>query len=291
MSNAPTRRLGRGLDALLGEYSAQNDDAEAGSRAPSLVPLAWLQPNARNPRQSFPAEDLNDLAASIREHGLVQPIVVRPVEGETDQYEIIAGERRWRAAQKAELHEVPIIVLEADDKKALELAIVENVQRSDLNPIEEARGYDALMQEFHYTQADLGQTIGKSRAHVANVLRLLTLPESVQKLVREGVLSSGHARALVTANEPEKLAQLIVSKGLSVRETERRAHAASEDSSVRKSRRRPVKDADTRLLERELSEQIDAKLMIDHRPNGGGEIRIRYRTLDDLDRLCTIIGG
>jgi ParB family transcriptional regulator, chromosome partitioning protein len=292
MAGEPTRRLGRGLDALLGGYGAvaQAENADAGQRT---VPISLIHPNPRNPRRDFDPDELDGLAESLRAHGLVQPIVVRPAGGGSETYEIIAGERRWRAAQKAGLHEVPVVVLPVSDAKALELAIVENVQRTDLNPVEEAMGYRALMEAFEYSQADLGAAVGKSRAHIANTLRLLKLPEAVLAALEAGALSAGHARALVTAADPERLARRIIERGLSVREAERLAQAAADDAggTTRPTAREPVKDADTRALERSLSDVLGLRVDLRHRPDGGGEMRIRYRDLDQLEALCRRLRG
>ncbi|HEX2256351.1 MAG TPA: ParB/RepB/Spo0J family partition protein [Afifellaceae bacterium] len=278
------RRLGRGLDALLGVYGPTAEQRRSDGGGPRTIPLALIHPNPRNPRREFNADELDNLAASLRTHGLVQPIVVRPV-GEGERYEIIAGERRWRAAQKAGLHEVPVTILAVSDSKALELAIVENVQRTDLNPVEEALGYQALMEEFDYTQADLGAAVGKSRAHVANTLRLLKLPPPVLEALERGALSAGHARALITAPDPEGLARKIVARGLSVREAEKLAQR-TEDGETGARRRTETKDADTRALEKELSDALGLRLELRHRPDGGGEMRIHYRDLDQLEALC-----
>ena len=201
-------RLGRGLAALIGDVGDEIGAIER-ARGQRRVPVEFLRPSARNPRRNFVEEDLEDLTTSIRERGILQPIIVRSIPGMMDAYEIIAGERRWRAAQRAELHDVPVLLVEADDREALEIAIVENVQRTDLNAIEEAAGYERLIAEFGYTQNDLARVIGKSRSHVANTLRLLKLPESVQALLRDGRLTAGHARALVGAGDPEALARRI----------------------------------------------------------------------------------
>ena len=287
MTSQPQKRLGRGLDALLGEFgNSPVGDASAGKRQ-SRVPLALIHPNPRNPRHEFATEDLDDLAASIRTHGVVQPIVVRAMAGPGETYEIIAGERRWRAAQRAGLHDVPVTVLDVSDRQSLELAIVENVQRTDLNAIEEALGYQALIDEFSYSQADLGTIIGKSRVHVTNTLRLLKLPDDVLTAVKSGALSAGHGRALLTANDPSGLARLVIDKGLSVRETESLGQMAADQGGKRaKASASARKDADTRALEKQLSDTLGIVVDIRHKANGKGELRLRYQSLEQLDGLC-----
>ena len=217
MAEETRSRLGRGLAALMGDVGSETNDANRNRTGTRKVPTEFLRPNARNPRKTFEEVDLEELASSIREKGIIQPIVVREQAGLADVFEIIAGERRWRAAQRAGLHEVPIIVVEASDRDALEMAIIENVQRADLNPIEEAAGYERLMAEFDYAQADLGKMIGKSRSHIANTLRLMKLPDSVKELLRSGQLSAGHGRALLAVTNPEQVAKLAVERGSSVR--------------------------------------------------------------------------
>lgn len=296
MTPEPKRRLGRGLDALLGDYAPKPQPESAAGTASGVaandrktVPLAFIHPNPRNPRTTFAQADLDDLAVSIQAHGLVQPIVVRPVDGRPDYYEIIAGERRWRAAQKAGLHDVPVTILDVSDQEALELAIVENVQRADLNPVEEALGYNALIEEFGYTQADLGAKIGKSRVHVTNTLRLLSLPDSVIDHVRSGALSAGHARALVNMPDAGALAGQVLEKNLSVRDTEKLVRAAQRPAPAKAPA--PVKDANTRALEQELEGRLGLKLDIRHRSDGKGEMRIAYRSLEQLDALCHKLRG
>jgi len=286
----PKRRLGRGLDALLGAYPAElardmpaaSPVTEAGRRT---LPIAEIERNPKNPRRDFRDEDLEELTASLKQHGIVQPIVVRAVAGASHRYEIIAGERRWRAAQRAGLHDVPVTILDVSDREALELAIVENVQRSDLNPIEEARGYQALIEEFSYPQATLGEKIGKSRVHVTNTLRLLKLPPAVLAMLESGALSAGHGRALLSAGEPERLAQLIAEKGLSVREAERLAQTP--DAVPRAApKRKKAKSADVAALERELTNQIGMKVEVNDDGEGRGHVTILYRSLEQLDLLC-----
>ncbi len=295
MKSEPQKRLGRGLDALLGEFgtSPTGGSAEAPSgRRQSRVPLAIIHPNPRNPRQEFATEDLDDLAASIRSHDVVQPIVVRAIAGPGETYEIIAGERRWRAAQRAGLHDVPVIVLDVSDSQALELAIVENVQRTDLNPVEEALGYQALLHEFSYSQADLGEVIGKSRVHVTNTLRLLKLPADVLSAVKSGALSAGHGRALLAAKDPSSVAGVVMARGLSVRETEALVQSAPDKSAKGAKKTGGVKkDADTRALEKQLSDALGMAVDIRHKANGKGEIRLRYRSLEQLDTLSRLLNG
>lgn len=279
------RRLGRGLAALLGDM-AEPESIPAGERTGAKrVPIELVHPNPRNPRKQFGEADLSDLAQSIREKGVVQPILVRPAKGQANHYEIIAGERRWRASQRAGQHEIPVVVQDVSDKEALELAIIENVQRADLNPLEEAFGYEQLIAEFGYTQQDLGQVIGKSRSHVANTLRLLKLPESVKDHLREGRLTAGHARALINSSDPEGQAERIVRDGLTVRDAEALAQAPAE---APKTAFKPgkEKDADTLALEKTLSDLLGLLVTIDHKATGGGDLKIRYRTLEQLDDLC-----
>lgn len=279
------RRLGRGLAALLGDMAepeTMNEQARVGSKR---VPIDLIHPNPRNPRRSFGEADLGDLAQSIREKGVVQPILVRPAAGRANHFEIIAGERRWRASQRAGQHEIPVIVQDVSDKEALELAIIENVQRSDLNPIEEAFGYEQLIAEFAYTQQDLGQVIGKSRSHVANTLRLLKLPESVKEHLREGRLTAGHARALVTATDPEGLAERIVTDGLTVRDAEAMAQAPVAGEAPKPAKAKRAKDADTVELEKVLSDLLGLWVSIDHKADGTGKLEVKYRTLEQLDDL------
>ena len=288
MSEDPSRRrLGRGLAALIGEIDRPAEPQQPARIAPDRnLPIEYLEPNPRNPRRNFDEGELADLAQSIREHGLVQPVVVRP-RAEGGHFEIIAGERRWRAAQRAGLTEIPVIVRDVNDRVALELAIIENVQRADLNPVEEALGYQQLIDEHNYTQADLGQIIGKSRSHVANTLRLLKLSDEIRMMITEGKLSAGHARTLVTANDPAALARRIVEGGLSVRQAEALAQEPVEanDNPPARSKLAAEKDADTLALEKLLSDASGLKVAINHKEKGG-EVRIAYKTLDQLDELC-----
>ncbi len=279
------KRLGRGLAALIGEIDKPADVEKRPVSADGKVPIEFISPNPRNPRRHFGDADLTDLAQSIREHGVVQPVVVRPA-AEAGRYEIIAGERRWRASQRAGLIEIPVIVREVDDRVALELAIIENVQRADLNPVEEALGYQQLIDDHSYTQADLGQVIGKSRSHVANTLRLLKLPDVIRDMLVDGSLSAGHARTLVTAEDPAGLAKQIVEQGLSVRQAEALAQQPAA-APTRQPRVNPVeeKDPDTVALEKLLTDVTGLRVSISHKEKGG-EVRIAYRTLEQLDGLC-----
>ena len=283
------KRLGRGLAALIGEMDKpvvpENPTVASDGRAP----IEFVSPNPRNPRRHFGEAELADLAQSIREHGLVQPVVVRPA-AQVGRYEIIAGERRWRAAQRAGINDIPVIVRDVNDRTALELAIIENVQRSDLNAIEEAMGYQQLIDDHSYTQADLGQVIGKSRSHVANTLRLLKLPNIVHDMLINGELSAGHARTLITAQDPAGLAKRIVEEGLSVRQAEALAQLPA-DAIVEKKLSCPVeKDPDMIALEKLLTDVVGMKISIVHKEKGG-ELRIKYRSLEQLDDLCLRLKG
>ena len=279
-------RLGRGLAALIGDVGEEIGALER-ARGQRRVPVEFLRPSARNPRRNFVESDLEELTASVRERGILQPIIVRALGGMLDAYEIIAGERRWRAAQRAGLHDVPVILVEADDREALEIAIVENVQRTDLNAIEEAAGYEQLIAEFNYTQNDLARVIGKSRSHVANTLRLSKLPASVRQMVSEGAVSAGHARALLSVSDPEFMARKIIDEGLSVRDIERivQDESRGETKGVT-SKPRAEKDPDTRAVEKALEEALGLSVSIGHRANGSGEVKISYKTLEQLDALC-----
>ena len=280
--NQRNRALGKGLSALLGETEGLTQGLQQGNGR--IVPIERLRPNRFQPRHHFDDSAIGDLVTSIRENGIIQPILVRPVAGETDQFEIVAGERRWRAAQKAQLHEVPIVVRTLTDGQALEVALVENVQREDLSPIEEAIGYQQLRDDFGQTQADISTGVGKSRSHVANTLRLLILPESVQRLLAEGKLSAGHARALITARDPESLARQIVSEGLSVRQAENLAKTGTAVKPT-KTPLTKLKDADTLALQEALSGRLGLKVTIDHARTRGGKVTVRYKTLEQLDEL------
>jgi ParB family chromosome partitioning protein len=284
MAEEATRsRLGRGLAALIGDVGTEAT-VDRAQRASRRLPVAFLRPNPRNPRKAFDESDLADLTASIRERGVVQPLIVRPVAGEKDNYEIVAGERRWRAAQRAALHDVPVLIREASDKEALELAIIENVQRADLNALEEAQGYQQLIDQYRYTQNELADVIGKSRSHIANTLRLLNLPEAVQAFILDGSLSAGHARALLTLDDPLSAAKRIVRDGMSVRDAESIGAGGGRRKGAG-GRRRREKDADTRALEKSLSDLLGLTVTIDHKA-GRGEVRIAYASLEQLDDVC-----
>jgi ParB family chromosome partitioning protein len=292
MNDDPSkRRLGRGLAALIGEMDQPIADISArpSISADRKVAIDLVVRNPKNPRKHFAEEDLQDLASSIRQHGIVQPVVVRPVaEG---KFEIIAGERRWRAAQLAGLNEIPMLVREVDDRTALELAIVENVQRADLNPLEEALGYEQLIAEHGYTQNDLGEIIGKSRSHVANSLRLLKLPELVREMITSGTLSAGHARALIPTSDPVGLARTIVAKGMSVRDAERIAQnniRAQSSPVAPETKSAAQKDPDTIALERTLSDGLGLDVSINHKGNGG-RLTIAYKSLEQLENICRLL--
>jgi len=280
--DAGRSRLGRGLAALMGDVGLETKTVEQG-RNQRRVPIEFLRPNPRNPRRNFVETELDELAASMRERGIIQPIVVRPVRGASDSYEIIAGERRWRAAQRAGLHVVPIVPLDVNDDEALQLALIENVQRADLNPLEEAAGYQSLASEFGHSQDAVAKMVGKSRSHVANTLRLLKLPASVQGYIGEGKISAGHARMLVGQPDPERLAREIMERGLNVRQVEAMAQERAQASGkATKTHQRSIKDPDTAALEKRLSDALGLAVTIDHRGQGG-VLSIRYRAVEQLD--------
>jgi ParB family chromosome partitioning protein len=290
MAEESTRsRLGRGLASLIGDMGAETNNAAPNPttservRSQRRVPIEFLRPNPRNPRREFAPAQLDELANSIRERGIIQPIAVRPVRGTNDTFEIIAGERRWQAAQRAGLHDVPVVVLDVSDVEALELAIVENVQREDLNPLEEAAGYQALIDEFKYQQDEIAKVVGKSRSHIANMLRLLKLPEFVKSAMRTGQVSAGHARALLGHPEAEKLAQQIIARGLNVRQVEALVREHGKSGSPDK-KPPPKKEADTVAMERRASDALGLAVTIDH-GNNGGAVHIKYRSLDQLEDI------
>ena len=280
---AGRRRLGRGLAALIGEMDQEVARTAAQSGAQRLA-VASLQPNPGNPRRHFAEQDLDDLTRSIREKGVLQPIVVRPID--QGRHEIIAGERRWRAAQRAGLHDVPVVVFNVSDREALEIAIVENVQRADLDAIEEAMGYQKLIEEHGYPHTEVADIIGKSRSHVSNSLRLLRLPADVQSMVQDGSISAGHARAIATSENPVMLARRIAEKGLSVRQAERLAQSRAVGTETR----RAETDPNIRELEKSLSDHLGFKTTIRDR-RGKGEVRISYRNLEQLDAILNRLRG
>lgn len=288
MSDKPTR-LGRGLAALIGEMPALEAARVADSSGSKKLPVDFIIANRANPRRTFDLEQLEELANSIREKGVMSPLLVRPTT-DPNIFELIAGERRWRASQRAGLHEVPVIIRDVSDKEALELAIIENVQRADLNPLEEALGYGQLIEQFEYTQQDLAQVIGKSRSHVANTLRLLRLPEDVREMVSSGSLTAGHARTLITVEDPSGLAQRIVADGLSVREAEALSQQRELPPKPGKARTESPADADTLALQRRLSDALGLTVGLNH-TDKGGKLEIRYKTLEQLDDICQRLTG
>lgn len=292
----PERRgLGRGLSALMADAGVDLGPAGRGPAPRAVspdrrVPIEHLQPNPDQPRRRFDDEALAELAQSIREKGVLQPLIVRAVPGTADRFEIVAGERRWRASQRAGLHELPVLVREFDDSEVLEIGIIENIQREGLNAIEEAAAYKQLIDRFGHTQDKVAEALGKSRSHVANCLRLLTLPDPVQGMVVDGRLSSGHARALITAPDPVALARAVVAKGLNVRQTEALAREAQAPAKP-PAPPRPQADADTRALQEALSAGLGMKVQIEHKGAGAGVVQIRYADLDQLDKLCEILSA
>ena len=284
------RGLGRGLSALMSDVAADTAPASEGGsavRAEQIVPIEKIAPNPDQPRRDFPAQDMDDLAASIKEKGVIQPLIVRE---KSNGYEIVAGERRWRAAQMAKLHELPVIIRDYTDTEVLEIAIIENIQRADLNPVEEAAGYQQLMDKFGHTQEKLAAALGKSRSHIANLMRLLQLPKEVLDLLKEGKLTAGHARALITTENPVVLARQVVKQGLSVRETERLAKGPT--TRPEKVKLQPEKDTDTRALEGDLSANLGMKVSVDHKPGKeSGKLTISYKTLEELDDLCRLLSA
>ena len=285
-----SRGLGRGLSSLMGDLNNEPLTSNVNSESQTiekLVPVEKIYPNPNQPRKSFQEEKLIELANSIKTKGVVQPLIVRKKKGTKESFEIVAGERRWRAAQRAQIHELPVIVKEFTDIEVLEIAIIENVQRADLNPIEEALGYKNLMDNFDHTQEGLSKEIGKSRSHIANLLRLLNLPTAVQELLISGQLTAGHARALVTCDNPLGLAKQIISRGLSVRDAERLAKNVDQKKVYNKTKDKP---ADTMLLEADLSAALKMKVSINHEEGKEkGLISISYKSLDELDRISEIL--
>ncbi len=301
MSKRPVKQrgLGRGLSALMADVTEDQTpapDSKMG-RADLMVPIERVTPNPDQPRRSFDKDQLEDLSASIAEKGIIQPLIVRQSPRRAEDYEIVAGERRWRAAQMAKLHEVPVILREFSDIEVLEVAIIENIQRADLNPVEEAAGYHQLMEKFGHTQDKLSQALGKSRSYIANSVRLLHLPDEVQTYLRDGKLSAGHARALITSEDPAALAREVIRKNLSVRETEKLVKTALNAVSGVATKPRnagPVieKDADTRALEGDLSANLGMKVSVSHKPGQeSGEVTIKYDSLEQLDDLCRVLSA
>jgi ParB family chromosome partitioning protein len=283
-------RLGRGLAALMGDVGEETRIVER-ARNQRRVPIEFLKPNPRNPRHGFSDAELDELAASIKERGIIQPIVVRPVRGTADAFEIIAGERRWRAAQRAELHDVPIVSIDATDGESLELAIIENVQRSDLNPLEEAMGYQSLADEFDHSTEEIAKIVGKSRSHVANTMRLLKLSDTVKAFINSGKLTAGHARTLIGQPNADVLAEEIVNRGLNVRQVEAMARrSGKEQANALKPKRRTGKDPDTAALEKRLSDVLGLQVSVDHRA-GWGILQIHYRNLDQLEDVLRRLEG
>ncbi len=278
-----TRGLGRGLSALMAELPPET---ETPGTADGQLPIEKIHPNPDQPRRMFDQDSLEELADSIRQRGIIQPIIVRPLN---DGYQIVAGERRWRAAQLAQLHKVPVVIRELDDTETLELAIIENIQRSELNPIDEGAGYKQLIERFGHTQEELSRILGKSRSHIANLMRLLGLPDSVQALVNKGDISAGHARALITANDPEALARRVVRDGLSVRATETLANGQRK-TAPKPAKKVVTKDADTRRIEEDLSAQLNMPVQIVRgKTPEDGKVTLQYKSLDQLDDLLSLL--
>jgi len=284
MADEARSRLGRGLASLIGDVGGEAAHLER-PRGQRKVPIEYLKPNPRNPRRNFPDAELAELASSIKQHGVIQPIVVRPVRTAPDRYEIVAGERRWRAAQAAGLNEVPVVAVDVGEADALLIAIVENVQREDLNPMEEAQGYHAIANEFGRSQDDIARIVGKSRSHVANTMRLTKLPGEVQAYIASGQLSAGHARALINVKDPLTIAKRILKEGLNVREVE----ALAQETGVvarkpRTTRRARLKDPDTLALEKRVSDALGLAVTVNHR-DPGGTVQVGYRSLEQLDEV------
>ncbi len=288
------RGLGRGLSALMADVTEAVTPVAGSSVAEKIVPIEKIEANPDQPRKQFAQGDMDDLAASIKEKGVIQPLIVRVLDN--GHYQIVAGERRWRASQIAKLHELPVVVRQFSDAEVLEVAIIENIQRADLNPMEEAVGYRQLMDRFGHTQEKMAEALGKSRSHIANLLRLLNLPADVIELVRNGDLSSGHARALVSAENASELAKLVVKGGLSVRATEALVKSSTVEGGANGKGNtkagKLAKDADTKALEGDLTSGLKMKVLLNHKPGSEkGQMVINYGSLDDLDELCRRLGG
>ena len=301
MADKKSRGLGRGLSALMADVAPKPETTETtntAGRSDRFVPIELIFPNPDQPRRTFDEDKLSELTESIRSKGIFQPLIVRQRPDNNQQYEIVAGERRWRAAQRANLHQVPVIVREFNDTEVLEIAIIENIQRADLNPVEEAAGYRQLMDRFGHTQEKLAEALGKSRSHIANLLRLLNLPTDVQGYLVSGQLSTGHARALITSDHPSELAKKIIAGNLSVRETERLVKQAAQGTDEGKKAKTPgssnklEKDSDTKALEGDLSAALGMRVSVEHKMGTeAGSITITYKTLDQLDDLCGLLSA
>lgn len=281
--------LGRGLSALMADVAVRVDEDD--DRALTSLPVEQIRPNPNQPRRDFEPEAMLELTRSVKAKGVVQPLIVRQIDGDRS-YEIVAGERRWRAAQAAGLHRVPVVIRDYSDTEVLEIGIIENIQRADLNPVEEAMAYRQLMDRFGHTQEKLAEALSRSRSHIANTLRLLSLPEEVLSMLRMGRLTAGHARAVMMATDPAGLALDVVRKGLSVRETERLAQRVRIPGEKNRARGngKPEKDADTKAIEADLSANLRMGVRIDHQgPGEGGKITISYRSLDELDLICDVL--
>ena len=291
--NKPNRGLGRGLSSLMSDVTATADRAAAApSNSERVLPVDQIYPNPDQPRRTFDNQAMDDLTASIAEKGIIQPLIVREKASSNGKFEIVAGERRWRAAQRAQLHEVPVIVREFSDVEVLEVAIIENIQRSDLNAIDEAAGYKQLMEKFGRTQDEMGKALGKSRSHIANSVRLLTLPNSVQAFLADGRLSAGHARTLVGHPNADALAAEVVKKGLSVREAEKLAKAAKDPKPKTTAKSASDKDADTVQIENDLAAHLGMKVNINHAAGKeNGQVTLHYRDLEQLDDLLRLLSG
>ncbi|MCZ0961399.1 ParB/RepB/Spo0J family partition protein [Paracoccus benzoatiresistens] len=293
-SKLAKRGLGRGLSALMADLDLDGPAEAKPVKDRTLIPIEQITANPDQPRRSFDAASLQELADSLRQRGVLQPLIVRRHPQDEGLYQIVAGERRWRAAQMAQLHELPVIIRDLSDTEVLEVAIIENIQRADLNAIEEAASYRQLMDRFGHTQERLAEALNKSRSHIANLLRLLSLPDQVQDYLKDGKLTAGHARALITADNPAALARRVIDNGLSVRETEdlvRKQTKTAKDGETAKFSRGSEKDADTRALEADLAAQLKMAVTISHTASGSGTITIGYRDLEQLDRLCQVLGG
>lgn len=299
MTNKQKRGLGRGLTSLMADIdpspvptdpsAAPKKEGNAQSRE-RQIPIEKIQPNLNQPRKSFDDERLNELAASIKERGIIQPVIVRPMAGTVDEFQLVAGERRWRAAQRAGLHEMPVIIREMDEREVLEVAIIENIQREDLNPIEEAESYRQLLESYGYTQQQLSNSLGKSRSHIANLLRLLSLPEQVLDLIKAGRLSMGHARALVPSENALALAQMVIARGLSVREVENLMKRPKSQIDAMSGKAKSAKAQDTLELEKNLSLALNLKVQIDDK-GGKGVMKLTYKDLDQLHHLILRLTG